>query len=294
MPCIRLNRPGRVHLPSLPPDLTREIPKHRSAVGPLSTSNVSAPGPLKASKRSRTLSGHEGKKSQRQHGCVLIVEQRGFRFPVDTSENRVFCSNENLKLNSRRCFCGSTIDPKPPRLATPHSCGSPCSRSRKCGHSCPLSCHPGPCPPCQVTTQSRCYCSSKVLSFKCSNLAPTKEHAVNTLSTDLSCGNICHKELSCKNHACQDLCHPGDCKPCQIEESGRCYCGKEEKNVACGKGSPRECETQEEGKWTGIYECHNTCSRYEIVSAAPTPSDFFSDLWIAGCTPARSNAIPHH
>jgi hypothetical protein len=47
-----------------------------------------------------------------------------------------------------RCFCGSTVDPKPARLATPHSCASPCSRPRLCGHGCPLSCHPGPCPPC--------------------------------------------------------------------------------------------------------------------------------------------------
>lgn len=161
--------------------------------------------------------------------------------------------------SSFRCFCGSTVDPKPPRLATPHSCGSPCSRSRKCGHPCPIPCHPGPCPPCQVTTQLRCHCSSKVLSFKCSNLSPSKGNG--GIPADLSCGNTCFKELDCKNHACQDTCHPGDCKPCEVEGQARCYCGKEEANIRCGKGDPKDCEIQDEAKWTGVFQCDNPCTR---------------------------------
>lgn len=38
-----------------------------------------------------------------------------------------------------RCFCGRSIDPRPGRLATPHSCGEGCSRLRpKCKHPCSL------------------------------------------------------------------------------------------------------------------------------------------------------------
>lgn len=38
-----------------------------------------------------------------------------------------------------RCFCGRVVDPRPGRLATPHSCGESCARPReRCEHPCPL------------------------------------------------------------------------------------------------------------------------------------------------------------
>lgn len=41
-----------------------------------------------------------------------------------------------------------------------------------------------------------------------------------------SCGNICQKELSCKNHYCQKPCHIGQCEPCKALDIKSCPCGK--------------------------------------------------------------------
>jgi transcriptional repressor NF-X1 len=159
-----------------------------------------------------------------------------------------------------RCFCGSTPDPKPPRLSTPHSCAGSCTRARACGHSCPLPCHPGPCPPCQITIQVPCFCTKQVLSFRCSNLAPSRagKPAVP------SCGQTCGKRLSCGNHSCDAVCHDGPCAPCPVKVTSRCYCGKDERELACGEGDEKESSILEDGqehRWIGRFQCENLCDR---------------------------------
>ncbi|TBU61184.1 hypothetical protein BD310DRAFT_1037442 [Dichomitus squalens] len=156
------------------------------------------------------------------------------------------------------CFCGSTPDPKPPRLATPHSCANPCTRTRVCGHPCSLNCHPGPCPPCQVTTSHACYCGKETISFRCSNLSHGRA------TTELSCHQFCERKLSCGNHVCQEICHPGKCSPCLVRETARCYCGKVEKDLGCGEGEDKECAVVRDGqeeKWVGRFACEETCDR---------------------------------
>ena len=162
----------------------------------------------------------------------------------------------------RRCFCGSTPEPKPSRLSTPHSCANPCSRSRVCGHACPLSCHPGPCPPCQVTTSLPCHCGKETLMFRCSSLAPSK--ASSRVSAELSCGKRCGRKLNCGNHECEDICHPGPCAPCKVRDLVKCYCGREEKEISCGVGEEQSCTIIEDGKerqWIGHYQCARPCDR---------------------------------
>ncbi|KAF8814255.1 hypothetical protein BYT27DRAFT_6337901, partial [Phlegmacium glaucopus] len=142
------------------------------------------------------------------------------------------------------CFCHSTSEPKPLRLATPHSCGSSCSRPREsgCGHPCPLQCHPGPCPPCQITTRPECYCpSKKVLAFRCGIDA--------NAGRDLSCGNICKRTLGCKKHTCERVCHSGECNKCPVKDLARCRCGKEEKEMGCGEGKEEQCFVEGQPPW---------------------------------------------
>ncbi|GJE93163.1 FKBP12-associated protein 1 homolog [Phanerochaete sordida] len=158
------------------------------------------------------------------------------------------------------CFCGSTPDPKPPRLATPHSCAGPCTRARTCGHPCPLPCHPGPCPPCQVTIQVPCFCSKQVLSFRCANLAPSRAG----VPASPSCGQVCGKQLACGNHSCTEICHEGPCKPCEVKVQARCYCGKAARELACGEGEEKTSVVVDDGaeqQWTGLFECENLCDR---------------------------------
>lgn len=156
-----------------------------------------------------------------------------------------------------RCFCGADVDPQPPKLATPHSCGNTCTRPRSCGHSCPMFCHPGPCPPCQVTRQVPCHCGSKVLPYKCSKMFSLDSSAAESIS----CGNICDKKLSCGKHSCTDVCHSESCKPCVVREVVKCYCGKAETDVSCGAGEPKSCSVEGETPWTGRFVCENTCER---------------------------------
>jgi transcriptional repressor NF-X1 len=162
-----------------------------------------------------------------------------------------------------RCFCGSAQDPKPPRLATPHSCGNSCSRHRICGHPCPLPCHPGPCPPCLITIQNPCHCGKDIVALVCSRANPTTGGTVS-LPASRSCGHECGKPLSCRNHFCRDVCHDGECNPCSVTDLSRCWCGKERKELACGEGEDKECTILTgDGKesWIGRFRCDNTCER---------------------------------
>lgn len=148
-------------------------------------------------------------------------------------------------------------DPRPPRLSTPHSCASTCTRPRTCAHSCPLPCHPGPCPPCQVTTQMSCFCNKKTLTFRCGNLAQNR-------ATSLSCGQVCDRPLGCGNHHCELPCHDGSCTPCGVKEHARCYCGKEERQLACGEGEEKLSVVFDDGKeqqWSSRFQCEQECNR---------------------------------
>ncbi|KAI0305265.1 hypothetical protein B0F90DRAFT_1809057 [Multifurca ochricompacta] len=161
------------------------------------------------------------------------------------------------------CFCGFTQDPKPPRLATPHSCGNSCSRARVCGHPCLLPCHPGPCPPCMITIQNPCHCGKDVVALVCSRTNSTTTGGVS-LPSSRSCGHECGKSLSCRNHICKSTCHDGECPPCPVSDLVRCWCGKERKKLACGEGEAKECNilsADGEESWIGKFDCGNVCER---------------------------------
>jgi transcriptional repressor NF-X1 len=149
-----------------------------------------------------------------------------------------------------RCFCGSASDPKP-RFATPHSCGNSCSRERTCHHSCPLPCHPGPCPPCQIQVERPCHCGSNLLSFKCAQQR----------DAHLSCGNVCGKTLDCEIHACQKICHDGPCEGCELREDAKCFCGKTQKSLKCGEGVKDQCALASGENWIGRFKCERDCGR---------------------------------
>lgn len=56
-----------------------------------------------------------------------------------------------------RFLCGTSAADKASHL----SCNNPCSKQLNCGnpfHTCTLTCHSGPCPPCSVLSTQSCYC----------------------------------------------------------------------------------------------------------------------------------------
>jgi hypothetical protein len=94
-----------------------------------------------------------------------------------------------------RCFCNAVPSPAPSRISSLHSCASPCARAHPaCAHPCPLLCHPGPCPPCRITTDVKCGCpKGAVLALSCGE-------------TELSCGAVCGRTLACGAHMCTRPC----------------------------------------------------------------------------------------
>lgn len=121
------------------------------------------------------------------------------------------------------CYCGKQQDPKFDPWLVPHSCGETCRKKLKpeCGHSCLLLCHPGPCPPCPSTVNSKCYCGRQ----------PSQTRRCS--SKYWSCGKPCTRTLACGQHACQDPCHADECNPCPMQSLQPCLCGAEKKNRLC-------------------------------------------------------------
>ncbi|KAK0473779.1 hypothetical protein IW261DRAFT_677706 [Armillaria novae-zelandiae] len=172
-------------------------------------------------------------------------------------------------IGGYRCFCGSTPAPNS-RLATPHSCGNPCSRSRVgCPHPCSLSCHPGPCPPCRIMLEVPCGCPRRrIVGVRCGE------------DTRVSCNQVCSRSLNCEKHSCRKTCHQGGCERCELRETVKCWCGKTQREVACGDGDQWlgavGCSGDESG--TGAvkgFSCDSVCQRYAIQSIPLSYIDHF-------------------
>ena len=152
----------------------------------------------------------------------------------------------------------------PTNTTAPHSCQDICSRKRHtCSHSCPLPCHPGPCPPCQVALVVPCPSHNYPLTVKC-HMSSNKQTSLTPV-----CGTDCARELSCGNmdHVCDSPCHYGPCRPCDIKEVVRCYCGKHDKEVACGWNKDKELFSTKivdgvEEHWKGRYNCGEACDQF--------------------------------
>ncbi|CBK20994.2 uncharacterized protein [Blastocystis hominis] len=148
-------------------------------------------------------------------------------------------------LPPRTCFCGKKQFDLPCTAATP-SCHQTCDRLLACGHRCPHSCHPPPCPPCEQfvlkacrcgATQKQCKCSEVLLcTTRCNALKACGVHRCNRRCCDgqhAPCTQICNKPLSCGRHTCQLPCHSGNCPPCLLTVTITCDCGATTQTVLC-------------------------------------------------------------
>lgn len=134
-----------------------------------------------------------------------------------------------------------------------------CQRPRLlCEHPCPLSCHPGPCPPCSALVSVPCHSGHKNLSLRCSRMTSTADESV------LSCGEECRRPI-CEKHTCKRLCHAGECEPCQEIEQATCYCGKSSQLLACKNGKSHSCDDGA-NTWEGRFSCQDVCERFVIYS----------------------------
>lgn len=133
------------------------------------------------------------------------------------------------------CYCKKVKNPEFDPWGVPHSCNMRCEKSKECGHSCLMLCHPGklaginfilnfflgPCPPCPKMVKNSCHCSkSNPVTRRCCNKF-------------WSCDKKCNKLLKCKQHLCEQICHPEDCQQCDKTSLQFCKCKKKRKETPC-------------------------------------------------------------
>lgn len=172
-------------------------------------------------------------------------------------------------VTNYQCFCGRIKHLKATEdnrgsgsIAVPHSCGQSCSRKRSyCDHPCPLPCHPGPCPPCNISLVIPCASHEHPLAVKCSTV-----RGVNASAP--TCDEVCNRIQNCghPDHRCLEPCHEGPCQDCKVQEQVSCFCGKEEKSVKCGwkKADEVECGVRDddgERTWRARFGCGRECGR---------------------------------
>ena len=157
------------------------------------------------------------------------------------------------------CFCGKHSG-KGGGLAShtdaslvPGTCGTTCGRRRPdpaCVHTCPLPCHPGPCPACPLQRDQGCHCGADEKPVGCSSG-----------EGPYSCGEECGKELACGRHYCELKCHAGPCKPCaESVPDCKCHCGQVARSLPCAADLAFSCD-RACGKLLGCgaHKCHVTC-----------------------------------
>ncbi|CAL8096413.1 unnamed protein product [Orchesella dallaii] len=145
--------------------------------------------------------------------------------------------------DSYYCFCAKMKNPKFSRYDVPHTCGQVCGKSNpgglNCVHNCVSQCHPGPCPTCEVQQTRYCGCGKTNAQVLCGS------------KVVLKCDNVCNKMLPCGAHRCVNICHMGECSPCDKNLIHECYCRLEKKEVDCTKQA-NDCKE---------YSCTKTCSK---------------------------------
>lgn len=125
------------------------------------------------------------------------------------------------------CLCG--MESKRIKCSMSDSsfnCKNICQKRLNCRkHNCEVICHGGPCENCPKTNDLVCYCGKSFKSIEC---GLEKESHFLEHSGYWSCSEMCSTPLSCGNHACNKICHPGPCPPCEADVSlvTNCPCGK--------------------------------------------------------------------
>ena len=138
-------------------------------------------------------------------------------------------------------------------------CNNPCSIKRPCGHQCPLNCHIGPCPSCEILVEKKCRCGKKVFKnikcgdnkiLTCNNICdcilpcgvhfcPLKCHNhTDEYDKNYKCNLQCKRPLINCDHICKQKCHgesPCDEYKCEEKILWYCKCRNNSKQVICGQ-----------------------------------------------------------
>lgn len=152
----------------------------------------------------------------------------------------------------RSCACGSQVQEVKCSLTEPFLCDGVCGKNLNCkGHACKKSCHEEPCGDCEEQVHQECFCGKNVQEIACTpDTFGTKSY---------SCESKCDRVLNCGNHHCEEVCHPGECQPCElaVKTVTRCPCGK----VPLEKLYERDGAIQRKSCSDPIPTCNQPCQR---------------------------------
>ncbi|KAL8478458.1 hypothetical protein ACS0TY_030379 [Phlomoides rotata] len=111
------------------------------------------------------------------------------------------------------------------------SCNLSCENKLNCGnHICHETCHPGPCPDCELLPGKIKTC--------CCGKTGLNEDRQSCLDPIPTCSEICGKILPCGLHNCVEVCHSGPCTPCNVIVTQKCRCGSTSRTVECHRTAP--------------------------------------------------------
>ncbi|XP_015070225.1 NF-X1-type zinc finger protein NFXL1 [Solanum pennellii] len=165
---------------------------------------------------------------------------------------------------ARSCPCGKeVITTRCSDRKSVLTCGQQCGKLLDCGrHRCEQTCHVGSCGHCQIVVDAYCFCKKKTESLLCGDMGVKGD--IKMEDGVFSCNSVCGKKLSCGNHICRELCHPGPCGDCALLPSKvkACCCGKtslEEERHSCLDPIPTCSKVCGKRLRCGVHRCEAVC-----------------------------------
>ncbi|XP_065193912.1 NF-X1-type zinc finger protein NFXL1-like [Sycon ciliatum] len=155
------------------------------------------------------------------------------------------------RMVQSRCFCRKSAPTTRRCVARGWSCHKACDKPLACGqHRCARPCHDGECELCDRQSVQPCRCGRKAEQRPCAQ-------------ADWSCEKVCGRELSCRNHVCEEVCHSGECGDCPRAGQRSCPCGKSSSDLPCSEDIPTCGDTCGKLLPCRTHSCARRCHRGE-------------------------------
>lgn len=185
--------------------------------------------------------------------------------------------------SKKSCFCGKRVREEKCSSEV-SSCEQVCGKTLSCGvHTCDRTCHPGGCPSCEVTLTVTCNCGDQQSPMPCEAVGLALEEGKYQLSCDKTCGKL----LDCKNHLCEEKCHPGECTSCKLLSWNLelCPCGstKIDNNLVSNRESCLD----------PVPTCGNRCNRQLICGPEKNHHRCGRKCHSGNCPPCKLKTNAH-